>query len=147
MRRLLPVVQIVGLLGCDPGVDERPTANPPPPEPEPAGNPPPPEPVDVITAVSVSQLGELNAKSSLYGRVYTTGAGTCGVDVPLPPDAPQRTGIWLNLQEVECPEGMSHPAFQACSQSILARIDAESCFCTPVTGNPPMPGAAADCPE
>lgn len=144
MRRILPVVQIVGLLGCDPEVEERPTANPPQPEPL-AGNPP--EPADVITPAPLSQVGELNAQSAKFGRVYTTGLGNCGVDVPLPPDAPRSSGISLNLQEIECPAGMHHPAFQACSRSILARIDAESCFCTPVTGNPPMPGEAHDCPE
>ena len=144
MRRLLPVVQIVGLLGCDPEVPkvpepERPTANPP----EPIVDPPVP---DVITPVSLSTVGELNAASAKYGRVYTLGLGKCGVDVPLPPDVRPSSGISLNVEHIDCPPEMLDPVFQECSQSILTRIDAENCSCTPVTGNPPRPAYPVSCP-
>ena len=156
------MVQIVGLLGCNPGPTETPaepdpippagnppepldTGSPAPPKP-PAGNPPPP-PVDTITAVAAGTVGELNATSSLHGRVYTLGGGRCGVDVPLPPDAPVTSGINLNIQEVDCPAGMLDPVFQACNEGILSRTDAGSCECAPVTGNPPMPPYASACPK
>ncbi|MFT5680848.1 MAG: hypothetical protein ACI8RZ_001754 [Myxococcota bacterium] len=156
MRRMLPVIQIVGLLGCDPAISETPT---PPPE-KPAGNPPPPEPIpepipgptgnppaqNTIIPVALSTIGELNAQSLLFGRVYTLGMGKCGVDVPLPPDAPQTSGIFFNISEVDCPAEMLSPAFQECRESLLSRTDAESCVCTPVTGNPPPGPRPIACP-
>ena len=102
--------------------------------------------MEVITAVPLSTVGELNAQSSLHGRVYTLGMGTCGVDVPLPPYGWRRSGIFLNIQNVECPPEMLTPEFQACTQSIFTRLDVDSCSCIPVTGNPPMPAEAAACP-
>ncbi len=150
MRRVLPVIQIVGLLGCDPATSE---IVEPPPE-EPAGNPPPPieeisvnpPPRDTITPVPLSTLGELNAKSAQFGTVYTLGMGKCGVDVPLPPDAPRSSGIFFNIKEVDCPAEMLDPAFQECRESLLSRTDAENCICTPVTGNPPPGPQPIKCP-
>jgi hypothetical protein len=137
MRRMLPVVQIVGVLGC---------STPPTPTPEPvviATNPPP---TDVITAVPLDTIGTLNARSSLHGRVYTLGMGRCGVDLPRLPDAPVSSGINLNIGEVVCPEEMLDPAFQACAESILVRQSPEECVCEPVTGNPPPPPRPVACP-
>ena len=113
----------------------------------PVGNPPP-QPVEpeVITAVPLDTIGELNATSSLHGRVYTLGLGKCGVDVPLPPDVMPSSGIFLNIREIDCPEGMTDPIFQSCREGILTRLDAENCSCEPVTGNPPPPARQSGCP-
>lgn len=137
--RASTIVSIVGLSGCSP---QPATPEPPALVPVPA---PAPEP-ETLTTPDQGQPGELNAQSSLHGRVYATGSGACAVHRPWPEGTVLPTGVHLNLHAVDCPEAMLDPAHQSCAKGILRRLSEDACVCEPVLGNPPPPGEPHACP-
>jgi len=77
----------------------------------------------------------LNARAD--GKTVYTRDGDCFVYNPV--EGPRPPGFFGTPEAVECPPGMTGPAWDLCSFGTLHPVDDGTCHCSQM-GNPPPPG-------
>jgi hypothetical protein len=92
----------------------------------------------------------LNPKDANGRVVLTRPDDVCVVAVPPKEPRPSTlpTGLpWRSLERVDCPPEMDDPAWDDCTDRLVADEGAGRCFCVPEYGNPPPPPRANACPK
>ena len=103
------------------------------------------KPIGSITEMNVNTIGELNARSEHFGRVFRGLDGDCFVRPPMKEIPPP--GSVGRKQRVECPPSMRYEAFQKCGFGVVNRKGDSTCVCQPWGGDPPPDNFSVACPQ